>query len=450
MRNYSRADQHVTCCIGRKTLFIGAFLLFSIFSLAAGFSKTGITLDVLNGVMGVFAAAAVPPAVGILGVAYEKPSRRKNAAFACFSGGNPLGFVFGTIFGGVATQLLGWRANFFLIAIIYFLLTVVGLFTVPKDWTDKEPLNWQTVKRFDIIGTLLTVCGIGMFSAALSLGDTAPEGWRTGYVLALLIVGILLMVAFVFWELWYRDPIVPMSIWKDRDFSLCIGILMLGFASFTPASFFIALYFQKVWNMSALMTAVHLLPMAVSGIIVNIIAGLILHRVSNKLLMFIGSSAYMLAALLLALNKKSSSYWSFCFPAFAIQVIGADLEFNVANMYVMSSMPPRQQSVAGGIFQTAAKLCMTLGLGVGTAVFDSVQRKPSLAAYWDDETQPYSAVFWFSVASAGVSVCLVPFLKIGTQGGKVKKAEPEASSEESERREVGGVEEKEKEDNIVL
>lgn len=209
---------------------------------------------------------------------------------------------------------------------------------------------------------------------------------------------------------------------------------MLGFASFTPASFFIALYFQKVWHMSALMTAVHLLPMAVSGIIVNIIAGLILHRVSNKLLMYIGSSSYMVAALLLALNRESSSYWAFCFPAFAIQVIGADLEFNVANMYVMSSMPPSRQSVAGGIFQTAAKLCMTLGLGVGTAVFNSVQQSPSLAGYWDVETQPYSAVFWFSMASAAASVCLVPFLKIGTQGGKAKRQEkPDSSSEKSER-----------------
>jgi MFS family permease len=368
--------------------------------------------------MGLFSASAVPPASGILGVAYEKPSKRKNAAFACFSAGNPLGFVFGTVFGGVAANIFSWRASFWLIAIIFLAFTVLGLFTVPKDWTDKEPFNWDTVKKFDIFGTLLTVAGIGMFSAAISLGDTAAQGWTTGYVLALLILGIFLMIGFVFWELWFKYPLVPMSIWRDRNFSVSLAILMLGFMAFTPASFFIALFFQNIWHLSPLGVAVHLLPMVISGITVNIIAGLILHRVSNKLLMYIGTSSYLIAFLLLAFNRSDSSYWAFCFPSFVIMVIGADFEFNVANMYVMSSMPPSKQSVASGIFQTVAKLCMTLGFGIATAIFNAVEQKPSLASYWDVRTQPYTATFWYSVACSVLSVCLVPFLTIGTQGGK--------------------------------
>ena len=86
----------------------------------------------------------------------------------------------------------------------------------------------------------------------------------------------------------------------------------------------------------------------------------------------------------------------------------------------MSSMPPSRQSVASGIFQTVAKLCMTLGFGIATAIFNAVQQNPSLASYWDAKTQPYTATFWYSVACAGLSVCLVPFLTIGTQGGKAK------------------------------
>lgn len=317
---------------GRKSLFVGSLFLFSVVGLAAGFANDPITLDVLTSVMGFFSASAVPPAVGILGVAYEKGSKRKNAAFACFSAGNPLGFVFGTIFGGVATKLYGWRASFWLIALIFLAFTIIGIFTIPRDWTPKEPLNWESLKKFDIIGTLLTIAGIGMFSAALSLGSTAPNGWRTGYVLALLIVGIFLLIAFVFWELRCKYPLVPMGIWRDRDFSLNLAILALGFMSFTPASFFIALFFQRVWNLSALETALRLLPMCISGLIVNIIAALVLHRISNKLLLYIGTLSYAAASLLLALNTQSSPYWAFCFPAFCIIVIGADLEFNVANM----------------------------------------------------------------------------------------------------------------------
>jgi MFS family permease len=361
-------------------------------------------------------------------VIYSRPGRRKNAAFACFAAGNPLGFVCGTIFGGIATSLFGWRASFWLNAIIFLVCTVVAFFCIPTDPTPKQPLTWANIKRFDIVGTILTVCGIGMFTAALSLGDEAPDGWKTGYVLALLIVGLALMVAFVFWELRFETPLMPMSIWKDRNFTLVLCILMLGCMSFTPTSFFMALYLQRVWGASALMVAVMLLPMAVNGVIVNVFAGFFLHKISNKTLMLAGAAAYAVANLLFAFNTSHSSYWAFCFPGFTILVIGADLQFNVANMYVMSSMPPSQQSLAGGIFQTCTKLCMAVGFGIATVVHDSVERNPTLSSYWDKATQPYTAVFWTSFAFSAFSLFLVPYLTIGTQGGEERKDSETSSS----------------------
>ena len=92
----------------------------------------------------------------------------------------------------------------------------------------------------------------------------------------------------------------------------------------------------------------------------------------------------------------------------------------------MSSLPKEQQSVAGGIFQTVTRLTMTVGYGVATAVFNTVSKHSNLGSYYkgDTETQPYAATFWFSTACAGLSLLLVPFLTIGTQGGKEKdKAE---------------------------
>jgi MFS family permease len=406
---------------GRRTMFVASMLLFAVFSLVAGFAKKAIALDVLNGVMGLFAASAVPPAVGLLGIVYEKPSKRKNWAFACFSGGNPLGFVFGTIFSGAATNIFNWRASYYLLAIIFLLFSVVGWFTVPRDPTAKQPFNWETIKRFDVVGVVMTIGGIGMFSAALSLGEDAAQGWRTGYVLALLIVGAALMVAFVFWENHISNPLVPMWMWKDRNFALSLAVLSLGVLAFSPGSFFIALYFQDIWHMSALEVAVHVLPMAVMGILVNVFAGMVLHKISNKLLMYIGTIAYTAAFLLLAFNRRSSSYWAFSFPAFVLMVVGADLEFNVANMYVMSSLPPAQQSIAGGIFQTVTRLCMTIGFGITTALFNAVEKDPRMASYWDRATQPYTATFWFAVACSVVSIGLVPFLTLTTQGGKVTK-----------------------------
>jgi len=148
-------------------MFIGSLACFSIFNVAAGFSKSGLTLDILNFVLGLFSASALPPAQGILGVVYDQPSRRKNRVFACFSAGNPLGFAIGAILAGVSAHLFDWRAGFWVLGLVYGIVTVIALLTTPRDMTVKEPWGANSIKRLDIPGTLLAVLGIGMFCASL-------------------------------------------------------------------------------------------------------------------------------------------------------------------------------------------------------------------------------------------------------------------------------------------
>ena len=150
---------------GRRSMFLASLFLLAAFALGTGFSYNALTLIILNGVMGLMCELAVPPCQGILGSVYEEASRRKNLAFASFSAGNPLGFVFGTIFSGTATQLLGWRAPFWLLAIIYLVVAIMACFIVPVDDSEKLPLT--AVKQFDVIGAALTIGGIGLFSTAL-------------------------------------------------------------------------------------------------------------------------------------------------------------------------------------------------------------------------------------------------------------------------------------------
>ena len=153
---------------GQRTQFICSLFGFSVVTLGAGFSRTPITMDVLNGLAGLMSASAVPPAVGALGVAYHQPSKRKNYAFACFSAGNPLGYVFGSISSGIAARIFDWRASFWLLAIIYFLVTVLAIFSVPVDQTEKKPWNLETLKHFDMPGASLVVSGLGLFTCGLT------------------------------------------------------------------------------------------------------------------------------------------------------------------------------------------------------------------------------------------------------------------------------------------
>jgi hypothetical protein len=84
-------------------------------------------------------------------------------------------------------------------------------------------------------------------------------------------------------------------------------------------------------------------------------------------------------------------------------------------MYVMSSLPSTEQSIAGGIFNTVSKICSTLSLGITTAIYNSMRNQGNI-----DSIRPYRATYWFSAAAAGFSILLVPFLILGTQGDSAK------------------------------
>jgi len=105
--------------LGRKMTLLAGMGSFSLLCVLTGFARDPFWMDIVCGLLGVCSAMVVPPAIGILGAAYATPSRRKNLAFSAFSAGNPLGFVIGSVCSGIATRLFDWRAAFFLVAILY-------------------------------------------------------------------------------------------------------------------------------------------------------------------------------------------------------------------------------------------------------------------------------------------------------------------------------------------
>ncbi|KAI5868446.1 MFS general substrate transporter [Durotheca rogersii] len=413
--------------LGRKAMFVTGMGSFSAFVLLVAFAQNPLWMLVVCGILGACSAMVVPPAIGILGAAYATPSKRKNMAFSAFSAGNPLGFVFGTILCGIATELSSWRAAFIMLCIIWAVLTVHAIWAVPNvENFDRAPFRERlnSLKHFDYVGTMLTVAGTGMFTAGLTLG---PEmGWNWATVIALLVVGVAILIFFVVWERSFSTPLMPPYIWKDRNFSLIIGVILLGTMSFTASGFWVAFFLQEIQGLTTLMVAVRLLPMAIAGLLWNIIAGRILHRINNTGIMVFGAACYVGASLLLSFMKQESSYWAFMFPALVLNVAGADFQFNVANMYVMQSLPKHQQSLAGGIFNVVIRLSNTVVMGISTAVFSTVQQTAEGTA---DPMLKFTRTFQVSVAFAATSLLVSPFIRLGTQGNHPKETRPEETDQ---------------------
>ena len=300
------------------------------------------------------------------------------------------------------------------------LFTVTAYFTVPDDVEQKKGgFNIETLRKFDFLGAFLAITGIALFTAALTLAGNAPDGWKTPYVIAFLIIGIVLLLAFIYWQSVFQHPLMPLSVWRDRNFTLLVTTLCLGFYGFSANCFWITLFWQRVQHVSPLIVAVRLVPMMVGGLSINFIAALIMHRVSNKLLMIIGAVSLVICDILFSVADKHSSYWAFAFPALVLSVVGADFEFTVTNMYVMTTLPRDQQSVAGGLFNTVTRLSATVGLGVQTSIYNSLGG--SAFGSGSQLYRPYQSTFWVSLVGAVFALFLVPFVTIKRQGSRPEK-----------------------------
>lgn len=92
-------------------------------------------------------------------------------------------------------------------------------------------------------------------------------------------------------------------------------------------------------------------------------------------------------------------------------------------MYVISSMPLEQQSLAGGIFQTMSRLGGTIGSGITTAIFNAIANSPPTTGYYaNDSVAPYAGTYWYAFGASCAAFVLCFFLRIGTQGAKASSS----------------------------
>ena len=400
---------------GRRLQLISSMVLFTVCMFVTGFSQSAMMAEIFLALSGVACAAVVPPAIGKLGAIYERPSPRKNRAFACFSAGNPLGFALGALIGGIFNHISTWRACFWCVTVIYAAFTTAAYFTTPEDSEQRlGGLNMYTLKQMDWLGALLAVSGIALFTAAFTLAPDVETGWKTPYIIVMLVLGVILLSAFLYWQSIFKHPLMPLGVWKDKNFSLLVASLCLAFYGFNENFFWAALGWQRTYLDSPLKVAVKSLPMAICGVLANIGAALLMHRVSNKLLSICAAAASLAACALWSATSKDTSFWALTFPAQLSSVIGADIAFCVTNLYVMSALPPDKQSVAGGMFQTTTRLAATLGLGVSTTVYAAAGG--TLEVGLDVPWRPYQSTFWVGLVGAVLGLILTFFLTIGKQG----------------------------------
>lgn len=407
---------------GRKNAMIIGFSLYAIFSLIAGFMHNFVLLCLFRGLQGAAVACSTPAAAGFLGSTY-KDSKRKNMVMSCFGIGAPVGGASGFFIAGVCVVALDWRATQFFLSILFGCLTISVIIFMPND----KKINWKhskyIFKNLDYIGALLSLSAFVLICFSLTDADNAPKRWKTGYIIALLIVGCFLVAMFVIYEIYVpKNPLMPMQLYKNKNFCLCMII-----ASFSWMVFFgmlnynAIIYFESIKNYSAIITACCMLTQPITGTLVNIFAGFTMHLIPGRILISIGTLGFLGASIIWATISIDRNYFEGPFWAFILTVIGADLIYNISNRVTLSSLEKKLQSRGAGTFNTIIQLSSAVALGLNSTIIMSKYSNYGTSQQNNDlpallHAMKYS--YYFGIALAGSAFIITLFLKIGVIGQK--------------------------------
>ncbi|KAJ7643117.1 MFS general substrate transporter [Mycena polygramma] len=398
---------------GRKRFFLLGTVWLGVFSLGCGFAQNSTTLYILRGLQGIGPAAFIPACLGILAHAFP-PSRARSIAFATFSAGAPVGGAIGTQIGALLSQdtRASWRSPFFLFAGLALLCVLGGIFTIDADVPSTE-----IDKRVDWIGAGLVTAGLVLLLFVLGQGQAAPRGWRTSYILALLILGVLLLILFVLWQHRLetrmsvgngnengkgekgrgRPPLMKLSLWTRAEgrFAVMQAIAFLQWAAFLSWYFWAQVYYEDYVHLPPVFTALRMLPMTVAGFLCNVFVVLVIGRVDLAVLIASGTLLTSTGALLLALIRPAAPYWAFGFPSPIVAVFGADFVFAAGTLFVAKVARGEEQSLAGGLFQTLTQLGTAFGLAITTIVHNAVaDRHKSQGVGGGAPLEAYQAAQW--------------------------------------------------------
>ncbi|KAH9895305.1 efflux transporter [Cubamyces lactineus] len=376
----------------RKYTFIGGCAILGILGLGCGFAQDEITLDVLRGIQGIGAAACIPAALGILARSFP-PSPIRSIAFATFAAGAPVGGAIGFAIGGTLTQLTDktWRSTFWFLTGLSAICCIGAFISIDDDFSES-----LTDRRVDWLGAFLVTAGLTFIIFVLSDGSVAPNGWKTGYIIALLILGVVLLALFVWWEhyleklhergeasldkWWTPHPLMSVTVWTRAQGKLAVVLLItfLEWCGFNVWVFWAQLYYQEYLGLSPILTMVRMIPMCVTGVLCNLLVALVVGRLPVVYLIVIGTLFTGVANLLFAVINPAAPYWAFGFPAAILSVFGADFVFATGILFVAKVCLPHEQSVGGALFQTLTQVGTAFGVAISTIVFNSTIAQSSL------------------------------------------------------------------------
>ncbi|KAL7409673.1 major facilitator superfamily domain-containing protein [Mrakia frigida] len=350
---------------GKKPVFLVGMFWLSLWTLVDGFAKTEIQLIVFRAMQGLGAAATVPSSVGIISAFFL--GKERNYALAIYGACGALGFVVGLIYGGILTTVLGWRWVFWLTCPIGVIVAGMGAWLIPNP----KIVHIGPKPSMDFLGTALGTGGLILLTFVLSSGGELTN-FILGFIIALLVISVGMLVAFAFAEKKVSNPLLPSHLWKMPNFAATWAMGFIVYCWWQSLVLYLTIISQNILLLSPLQTAIRFIPMGPMGLLASYFAG--------WCVVFPLPLLSMISPIPAAVMSRDTSFWASIFPSSILGVVGISIVYNVVSISMMSAVPPAAKSLAGGLINTAFQVGSGAGLAICAAVVTGVTSKMELGS----------------------------------------------------------------------
>ncbi|MFE7464016.1 MDR family MFS transporter [Streptomyces sp. NPDC057499] len=344
---------------GRKGVFLTSIVIFLVGSVLSGMAQDMGQLIGFRAVQGLGAGGLIVGVMAIIGDLV--PPRERGKYQGMMAGVMAVAMIGGPLVGGTITDHLGWRWSFYinlpLGAVALAMVTVV--LHLPRREGAKG--------RIDYLGAGLLTLGITAIVLVTTWGGS-EYAWTSAVIMELAAIGVVALVGFVFVETKAAEPIIPLHIFRNRNFTLMSVIgFMSGFVMF-GAVLFLPLYQQSVQGASATNSGVLLLPMLLSMMVVSLIAGRVTTSTGKYKIFPILGSVLMVSGLYLLsrMDVDTTRLTSGVYMA----VLGAGMGFlmQITMLVAQNSVELKDMGAAS----SSTTLFRTLGSSFGVAIMGAL------------------------------------------------------------------------------
>jgi len=378
--------------IGRKRLFLGGIVVFTVASLLNGLAVNEGMLIASRALQGLGAAFISPAALSIISTTFEEGRERARAlgVWAAIAIG---GAAFGLVLGGLLTQLLSWPWIFFVNVPVGIVTFAFALRLIP------ESRDEHAHRSFDVAGAVSVTGGLMSLVYAIVKAETA--GWGSATTIGFFTLSAVLLASFVVIELRSTAPLVRLSIFRVRSL-LTANVVMLLVASGVFAMFFFnTLYIQRVLGYGPLKAGLAILPFTAGVMLSAGLASQFAPRVGVRPVAALGMLLSAIGMLLLVRLPVDGTYAADVLPSLIVTSLGMGAVFMPLTLIATTGLEDEDQGLASGLFNTSQQIGGALGL----AILSTLAASKTASA--GGATDPEALVTGFHWAFAGGSAFVV-------------------------------------------